>query len=91
MGIYTEDTEDTECAECAEGAEKTGVRGGESLQLAAKSAGARTVLLLRFPNDMQLHFFAVDVENVGVPALDGDFRYRIYGNIARVAIGVRAR
>jgi len=37
-------------------------------------AGTWTVLLLSLPNDMQLHLFTSDVENVRVSPLDCNFR-----------------
>src|ERR1700688_3861552 len=54
-------------------------------------AGIWTVLLLSLPNDMQLHLFTGDVENVRVFPLDCNFRQRIYRNIRCVAITVLAR
>src|SRR5271170_5915708 len=67
---------------------KTKVEAPPMFGLLAETGAA---LLLNFPGDIQFDFLAIDVEDVRVMPLNGNFRYLIYRNIPRVAVGLRAR
>src|SRR5580698_5207302 len=68
----------------------------EVLQLSSGGAGSYLAegfswlpeLLFNLFGNMHLHFFAVDVENVSMVALDGDLRQLVHGNRWSVGIGV---